>query len=129
LLWHGEQVFDRYGNCAVKIKIQEMIIRLCFLSFILLSGTLSQGQTKCEREYRIRHDEVPEIAPKYSLNFKLESRQLLTKGAFGEGPNEAYDYVLTDVSLLASRKVGLNNKMAAGYLVRIRDGAVIHRAV
>lgn len=59
------QVFDRYGNCTVKIKIQEMIIRLCFLSFILLSGTLSQGQTKYEREYRIRHDEVPEIAHQF----------------------------------------------------------------
>lgn len=67
------------------------------------------------------------LPPNYSLNFKAESRQSILRGAFGGGANWKYNYSLTDLSLAASRKIGLNNKLALGYLLRIRDELLVHR--
>lgn len=65
----------------------------------------------------------------WSINFKAESRQSLATGIFsGESVSE-FDYLLTDLSLITSKKVGLNNKLAGGYLVRLREGRTIHKTV
>lgn len=63
----------------------------------------------------------------WKVNFKAESRQRLARGAFGEPAVTGYDYVLTDLSVIPSKKVGLNNTLGAGYLVRARDGEFSHR--
>ena len=65
----------------------------------------------------------------YALNFKTESRLAFSQGRFQDNPPFKADYLLTDVSLILSRKVGLNNKIAGGYLARFRDGKVIHRSI
>jgi len=65
----------------------------------------------------------------YSLNFNVESRQLFATGEFGGNSTREYNYALTDLSLLVARKVGLNNKLAGGYLARIVDGRIIHRTI
>jgi hypothetical protein len=65
----------------------------------------------------------------WSLNFKTEARHELLEGTFdgqSEGINE---YVLTDFSLIAARKVGLSGRVSGGYLIRFREGQVIHRAI
>lgn len=69
------------------------------------------------------------LSPRYSLNLKLESRQALRAGFFSETPLSRYEYVLTDLSLIASREVGLRNKVALGYLARFRQGRVVHRTI
>ncbi len=58
----------------------------------------------------------------WSLNFKAESRQALFHDGF------AYDYLLTDLSLAAATKTGINTTIAAGYLIRLDGEAVRHRA-
>jgi hypothetical protein len=65
----------------------------------------------------------------WSYNLKLESRQRLQRGTFGGDADRAYEYVLTDISLLAAKKVGLSSRIAGGYLVRVREGALTHRAI
>ncbi len=65
----------------------------------------------------------------WRLNFRAESRQNLATG-IGEFPTEfRYRYVLTDYSAMVSRKVGLNNTLAGGYLLRVEDGDLSHRLI
>jgi len=63
------------------------------------------------------------------LNFKTESRQSYFTGTFSGESSAKIDYLLTDLSVILSKKVGLNNKLAGGYLVRLRSGQTIHKAV
>lgn len=65
----------------------------------------------------------------WSLNLKGESRQELLEGNFDGVSEGEYNYVLTDFALLAARKLGLSAKVAGGYLIRFREGDVIHRAI
>lgn len=63
----------------------------------------------------------------WSINSKIESRQLISRGVFGETVDTDYQYVLTDISALAARKVGLNSRIGGGYLLRIREMDLYHR--
>lgn len=63
----------------------------------------------------------------WSLNTRIESRQLFQNGDFEGNIFGKYDYVLTDVSLLAGKKIALNSRIAGGYLLRIEDGGAAHR--
>lgn len=65
----------------------------------------------------------------WSANFKIESRQLLQRGAFNGDVDRHYDYVLTDYSLIMAKKIGLNARLSGGYLFRFREGQVIHRLI
>ncbi len=69
------------------------------------------------------------LDPLYSLNVKAESRQGIVAGVISGESLAQYTYILTDLSLIASRRVGLGNQLAAGYLVRFRDGRVVHRII
>lgn len=66
---------------------------------------------------------------KWSFNFKIESRQLLQSGTFKGESDKSYEYVLTDHSVIAARKVGLNARLSGGYLLRLREGNAIHRLI
>lgn len=65
----------------------------------------------------------------WSLNTKLESRQLLQRGEINRNADKKYQYVLTDLSLVAAKKVGLNSRIAGGYLIRLEDGELSHRFI
>ncbi len=65
----------------------------------------------------------------WSVNSKLESRQLLQQGYVEGQVSRAYDYLLTDLSVIVGRKVGLDSRLAGGYLMRFEDGAVAHRFI
>ncbi len=96
--------------------------------FLVFSGNVLSQQTyqvgllpSVNFNYKLKND--------WSLNSKLESRQLLQRGLWNDSVLENYSYVLTDLSLLAAKKVGLNGKLAGGYLVRLENGEVIHRII
>lgn len=65
----------------------------------------------------------------WSLNFKTEFRQLIQKGDFNGNHTKGYEYLLTDVALIAAKKVGLNSRIAGGYLIRFRNEELIHRTI
>ena len=69
------------------------------------------------------------LANQWSVNFKVESRQLFKTGTFEAEYNTNYRYVLTDYSLLAAKKIGLNSRLSGGYLLRYRDNEIIHRFI
>lgn len=66
------------------------------------------------------------INEQYKLNVKVESRQLLEQGFFKDEVPVIYDYELTDIALLGSKKIG-HNRIAAGYQARFREGKYVHR--
>ena len=65
----------------------------------------------------------------WKLNLKAESRQRFVSGTAGENAVYGYRYVLTDLSGIVSKKVGLNNSLAVGYLIRSRDNTTFHRLI
>ena len=65
----------------------------------------------------------------WKINLKIESRQLLKEGVFSENSETNYEYILTDIALVAAKKVGLNNALAGGYLLRFRNDQFFHRAI
>ena len=59
----------------------------------------------------------------WSVNFKTESRQSLFKDDFN------YDYLLTDFSLIAAKKTGINTTIALGYLMSINEEDINNRTI
>jgi len=59
----------------------------------------------------------------WSLNLKAESRQSLISDGFN------YDYLQTEVSFITAKKIGINTKLAAGYLMKIDGDVIKNRAI
>jgi hypothetical protein len=59
----------------------------------------------------------------WSLNFKAESRQSLYQNDF------EYNYLLTDLSVIAANRILLNTTLGGGYLISISPDAAKHRAI
>lgn len=59
----------------------------------------------------------------WRINFKLESRQSVFKETLD------YDYLLTDWSLSATRKIAVRSALSGGYLMRIDDQGIRHRVL
>ncbi len=65
------------------------------------------------------------LSQKVKLRSSLESRESVV--ANNREDTWDYEHVLTDISVIASIKVGAGNALNAGYLVRFRNGNVFHR--
>ena len=65
----------------------------------------------------------------WSVNFKIESRQILEEGIIGDDNPTQYEYGLTDFTWIAAKKVQINQTLAGGYLIRIRDQKPTHRFI
>lgn len=63
------------------------------------------------------------------LNAKTESRQLFQQGKIKGTSEKEYQYLLTDFSLIGAKNVGLNSRIAAGYLFRIEKVEFFHRFI
>ncbi len=63
------------------------------------------------------------INPNWKISVNAQTRLSAYKGEFSNSETfqENFTYILTDVSVLANRKLGLNTSLAAGYLIRFRD--------
>lgn len=70
-----------------------------------------------------------EIADSYKLNVKVESRSIFKEGVFSEASSSKFDYSLTDLSTILGKKLGVNNSLAGGYLLRINDDELRHRFI
>jgi len=65
----------------------------------------------------------------WSLNFKAESRLRFLQGEFGGNASSNLDFQVADFALTTSRKTGLNNALAGGYLIRLRGEESFHRFI
>lgn len=63
----------------------------------------------------------------YSINLKAEPRLQIAQGNFSGDSHPNFKYSQSEFSLGISRKTGLNNKIAAGYLSKIKSNNLSHR--
>ena len=65
----------------------------------------------------------------WKLDSEIESRQRFRRGTFGEGITDRFKHERVDVALVAAKKVGLNNKIAGGYMIRLTEEKPRHRVM
>jgi len=69
------------------------------------------------------------ISDLYNITTEAQSRQSLYKSNAPDGQKFNHRNILTDLSVLGSRKIGLNMKITGGYLLRFRNNNLFHRAI
>ncbi len=63
----------------------------------------------------------------WSLNAKVETRQIYQTGIFSKSVNREFHYELTDLTFVGSKKLGFYSRVGVGYLFRVREGEIVHR--
>ncbi|MEL7003503.1 MAG: DUF2490 domain-containing protein [Bacteroidota bacterium] len=101
--------------------------KLLFLGLITLLSLPSYAQSKYEFGTLPSFNLNKGLGNDWALNFSWQSRQIFSSGEFGGESRNEFDFELSDITLITSKKVGLNNNIAAGYVVRFRSNEVIHR--
>jgi hypothetical protein len=106
--------------------------KITFLVFILL---LCQSSNTVFAQSTFQLGGLPslnfnkKLKNDWSLNSKIESRLLFQKGEINGDVDKKFNYVLTDFSLIGAKKIGLNSRLAGGYLMRFEDGVLNHRFI
>lgn len=98
---------------------------MVFLGFILQGSAQSNYQAGLLPSLNINK----KLEKDWSVNFKLESRQILEQGNLRDDNPIQYDYELTDFTWIAAKKIQINQTLAGGYLLRIRDQKPTHRFI
>ncbi len=105
-----------------KFHIATFIVFIQFLNSASAQSTYQFGLLpSINLNYKLEND--------WSLNSKIESRQLLQTGEFNGSTESEYNYILTDISMITAKKVGLNSRVAGGYLIRLREEKLFHRFI
>ena len=100
---------------------------------LLVVAVFTIGLSKAQHAYR--SGIIPQVninvklSEQWKLNTKIENRYLFIKGTFREETVEEYRFQLTDVSILAARKLGASKSLAGGYLLRSGEGLIFHRLI
>ncbi|MBB3122516.1 hypothetical protein FHS04_000004 [Mesoflavibacter sabulilitoris] len=103
--------------------------RYAFLVICLLAISVSFGQNRYQVGTLPTLNISKSLNNNWQLNFKSEFRQLFKEGITNSTQNSGYDYVHTDAAFVVSKKVGLNNKLAGGFLLRFTNKDVIKRSI
>lgn len=105
-------------------------MRRIILLFLLLVTSFSLSS---QAVYRIGTLPSINLNKKYkkdwSANTRIESRQLFRSGIVNGEVTDNYRYVLNDFSFIGAKKVGLNSRIAIGYLLRVEGQTLIHRSI
>ncbi|MEM7186523.1 MAG: DUF2490 domain-containing protein [Bacteroidota bacterium] len=99
------------------------------LFFALLATVTAVGQTEYQFGLLPSFNLNKKLSNDFALNFELESRQQLSQGLFSDSNAFDFEYILTDLTLIAGKKIAANQTVTLGYLFRIRDGQGIHRSI
>jgi hypothetical protein len=97
--------------------------QLLIILFGVLLSLSSNAQTSYQLGFLPSLNINKKLPKDWSVVFKAESRQSLIKDDF------KYDYLLSDLSLAVSKKVGARTSIAFGYLIRIEDESITNRLI
>jgi hypothetical protein len=95
----------------------------------LIIFILSAISAFCNAQSSYQYGIIPSINlikkfPKnWSANLKLESRQSIHNQEF------KYEYLLTDVSMVVTKRIATNITLGGGYLLRVKDEGFENRAI
>jgi hypothetical protein len=123
LLLQFKNILRNSGNINIRL------FSFLLLFFCLLFFQKASSQSRYQIGVLPTINMNKELENDWSLIFNTESRQLFQNGDFDGNHNTEYEHVLTDVSLLIGKKVGLNSQIAGGYLIRFRNEEINHRAI
>ena len=104
-------------------------MRYLYLGIFLLTTVICNAQSNYKFGLLPSLNIIRELPKDYKFSFELESRQALEQGDFGARNSEGYEYILTDLTSILSKKISSNKSVALGYLFRIKDGKIIHRSI
>ncbi len=106
-----------------------MSIKFKILFFIFFNSFLTFAQVETSVGLLPSLNFNQKLSNIYDLNLKIESRHLL----FEKVPNQTnklkYNYSLTDISLIAGKKIGLSNKILFGGLTRVEPNSFSIRTI
>ena len=69
------------------------------------------------------------LSKSWKLASKIEARQIISSGTFGQSNESTYTYERTDIAILASKKTDIGHSLSSGYMIRIRNQQLIHRLI
>lgn len=105
------------------------MFKLTFFILMFSLSTLLYGQTLYEVGILPEVNIGKKINELWNINVEFAPRFELSKGDFkGDNDTDVF-YSLLDVTTVATRTVGVDAKVGAGYLARFRDKKLIHRAI
>lgn len=101
-------------------------MRLPFLSLFIVSGCFIQAQNRLEGGNLTGVNATYKL-DKITINHRLELRSFFYDSRNAPDPTLNFDYALTDFTTTATRKIGFNTTVGAGYLLRFKDNKLNHR--
>ena len=105
-----------------KYFIATLLISILFGNSLLAQSTYQIGlMPSLNLNYKFEND--------WALNSEIESRQALRSGDFNGSSVNEYNYILTDISMVAAKKTGENSRVGGGYLLRLREEKLFHRFI
>lgn len=69
------------------------------------------------------------LPQEWSINMAVESRQTLRDAEFGIPSEQDYNYVLTDFTVIAAKRIAPGQSVGVGHLMRLRGGSIITRSI
>jgi len=99
------------------------LLLFCFLGYFV------EAQSSFQTHFLPGINLSKSLENNWKANLKVESRQQLSHSFHNDMPEEDYRYLFTDASILVSKKTGLNNSFAGGYLLRFGENEPAHRAI
>ncbi|MCF2501335.1 DUF2490 domain-containing protein [Dyadobacter chenhuakuii] len=98
------------------------LIFFCLLSCTALCQTYRAGTTN---QINLNF----KVGKALKLNTKLESRQILSQKEIDNSPSHRFQYERTDLTLLLTTKLSVNNTIGGGYMIRLEENTYYHRII
>ena len=105
------------------------IALLLFSIFLLAQVNLAFGQKSYQFGALPSINLNKKFKNNWSVNSKLESRYLFKRGLIEGNVTQSNQYILSDLSFIAAKNVGLNSRIGGGYLLRFEDQSLTHRFI
>lgn len=102
---------------------------ICFVIFFTLYSFKVVAQNSYQLGLIPSINYNNKVKNNWEFNYRAETRNVFLKGIYNNDFDAGYNYVLTDLSFIAAKKILLNNKISGGYLIRFREGNLIHRSI
>lgn len=103
--------------------------KISIYNFVFLFLNTLQAQSSYEIGFLPKVNITTKLENNWSIIFNTETRFNALESKFSSSAETNFNYDLTDVSVLASKKVGSNNKFAFGYFIRFKETETHHRFI
>ncbi|MEK9613199.1 MAG: DUF2490 domain-containing protein [Flavobacteriaceae bacterium] len=67
------------------------------------------------------------LPKEFAFNLKIQSREELKRGEFSTYQPVNFKHQLIDIETLFSKKISFKSKLLLGYMIRFKDGDLLHR--